>query len=273
MTDCVKIHGTRLRRKSILPGVFIFLFFGASLFSQENILKPTRQSALDAFSKGNMEKALIQFKELSLDYPKDPLYKYYCGVILVNLERDPDSASLYLRQAQLESAAIKTIPNDASFYLGRALQMCGNFGEAVKSYNRFTELVGKKAAKERSVPQFIQQCNEKKGELITAKKVNSTDSVVAKRETRIIKAEILTKPEPDTNGFIKKTLPEGYEKLLNDALTYQLRTDSLVRITDSLKQVPGNDPLAAKQKNRVYISNLERLAAADQKLANESFIF
>jgi tetratricopeptide (TPR) repeat protein/predicted HTH domain antitoxin len=266
----VKIPGNLPLRKTILPVVINFLFFAASLFSQENSVKPTRQSALDAFSKGNYEKALIQFKELSSDYPKDPLYKYYCGVTLVNLEKDPLSATEFLRQAQQESAAIKTIPNDASFFLGRAFQMCGNFGDAIKSYNQFTEQVGKKAAKERSTPQFIQQCNEKKGEFISTRKVNTGDTIAAKSDKRIIKAEILIKHESDTGSEIKNTLPDGYEKLLNDALTYQFRADSLFRVVDSLKQSTGNSSQADKQQYKANISSLEQLAMADQKLANEN---
>ena len=77
-------------------------------------------------------------------------------------------------------------------------------------------------------------------------------------------------PEPDTNALIKRALPKGYEKLLNDALTYQFRTDSLVRISDSLKRKSVNYSPADKQKIRASIIDIEKLAAADQKLANES---
>jgi len=153
----------------LIPALFIVLSISYA-FAQNLQSKPTRQSALDAFSKGNYELAYNQFNELSTSYPRDPLYKYYCGVSLVKLEREPDKASTLLKEAQQGSAAIRTIPSDALFYLGRAQQLSGNFSEAVKSYNLYTEQAGKKTARETLTPQFIQQCNDRKGEIVLAEK-------------------------------------------------------------------------------------------------------
>ena len=145
-----------------IPAIF-FILWSSAAFPQNQPARPTRQSALDAFSKGNFELAYIQFNELLTIYTKDPLYKYFCGVSLVKLERDPVKASSLLKEALQGSAAIRTIPSDGIFYLGRAQQMSGNFSEAIKSYNLYAEQVGKKLARETFTPQFIQQCNEKKG--------------------------------------------------------------------------------------------------------------
>src|SRR5664279_3996895 len=98
-----------------------------NLFPQNVQNKPTRQSSFEAFSQGNYEKAYNEFRELLLTYSKDPLYKYYSGVCLIMLNRD--------------------------------------LGEATESYNQYTAKVGKKIAKEMGVPEFLQQCIQKKGEV------------------------------------------------------------------------------------------------------------
>jgi hypothetical protein len=43
------------------------------VYSQNQAQKPTRQSAFDAFTKGNFEDAAGQFEMLSSTYPKDPV--------------------------------------------------------------------------------------------------------------------------------------------------------------------------------------------------------
>jgi tetratricopeptide (TPR) repeat protein len=109
-----------------------------NLFSQNIQLKPTRQSSFEAFSIGNYEQAYKEFSELLLTYSKDPLYKYYSGVCLVKMNRDPDKALALLKQALQGSAVVKTLPTDAYFYLGRTQQMSGLFTEALESYKLFT---------------------------------------------------------------------------------------------------------------------------------------
>ena len=137
----------------------------SNLFSQETQTKPTRQSSFEAFSQGNYEKAYIQFRELLKTYSKDPLYKYYSGVCLVKLNKDPGEAVNLLQQSLQTAGAVKTLPSDGLFYLGRAQQMSGKFSEAALSYDQFTKQAGKKAARELGVPEFIQQCNLKKGQI------------------------------------------------------------------------------------------------------------
>src|ERR1035437_3774510 len=136
-----------------------------NLFSQTVQTKPTRQSSFEAFSQGNYEKAYTEFRELLLTYTKDPLYQYYSGVCLVKLNKDPGEAIKLLQQALQGSGSVKTLPADGLFYLGRARQMSGKFSEASESYNLYTDRVGKKAAKEMGVSEFLQQCTQKKGQV------------------------------------------------------------------------------------------------------------
>ena len=246
-----------------------------SLFSQNNILKPTRQSSFEAYSKGNFEQAYFEFSELLKTYSKDPLYKYYSGVCLVKLKRNPAEAILHLEQALQGAAVVKTLPSDALFYLGRAQQMSGKYTEALGSYNLYTGQVGKKAAKEQGVPEFILQCNEKKGALSDAE-INPVALSKNNKPENI--QQNVNSPRKDTvqqsvnKGVSEKAfLTPGYEKLLDDAIKFQFKADSLSSLSTDLKKelvkLPDNQKSALKGK----ISEIDILAAAFQKSADQKY--
>jgi hypothetical protein len=253
-----------------------FILFSASVFSQSQQVKATRQSALDAFSKGNFEAAYIQFSELSANYPRDPLYKYYCGVSLVKLEKEPGKATSLLKDAKKESLAIRAIPDDAAFYLGRALQMEGNFADAINSFKLFSEQAGKKTAKDYLTSNYIQQCNEKKGAIVIGKPA----------EKEIIKKDTLPQIKKDQiikTGKVKNIIPDSvmkkeaapsmeYVNLLNEALNYQYDADSLISLVsvyrNQLAKTSNEDKAALKAR----ISETEKLAAANQKNADEKLV-
>ncbi|MBA4321369.1 MAG: hypothetical protein C0408_00980 [Odoribacter sp.] len=255
----------------------LFLVLSSSpAFPQNQPSKPTRQSALDAFSKGNYELAYIQFNELSANFPRDPIYKYYCGILLVKLERDPVNASSLLKEALQGSAAIRTIPSDGLFYLGRAHQLSGNFSEAIKSYNLYTELVGKKNAKENLTSQFIQQCNERKGELVLS---GATEKEVIKKsaelELKNEKAILTGKTEtynPETIVREENSMPEEYRKKLNDVLNYQFAADSLMKLADLCRKQLQYASVSEKPALKSKISEIEQLAGDFQKRAKEEIL-
>jgi hypothetical protein len=242
-------------------------------FSQDQQSRPTRQAALDAFSKGNFELALIQFNELSLSYPRDPLYKYYCGVLLVKLEKDPVKAVTLLREALMGSAAIRAVPLDATFYLGRAQQLSGEFNEAIKSYNLYTEQAGKKTAKEILTPNYIEQCNKKEGEVRiakTAEKVNiRKDSIPSLKQEKISLNEKSDNHDFDTTKKKDVILPPDYEKLVNKALDFQFRADSLSKLADLYHKQLKDTLIIDNSELRTKIADNEKLAGMNQKMANE----
>jgi hypothetical protein len=274
--DYLKIMINRAGNKFIFILVIFFVLSISYAFSQGQQSKPTRQSALDVFSKGNYELAFIQFNELSAIFPKDPLYKYYCGVSLVKLERDPIKALALLKDAQQGSAAIRTIPSDVLFYMGRAQQLSGNFSDAIKSFNVYTEQVGKKTAKETLTPQFIQQCNERKGGILPAKTVNTEiikrDSILPVISEKKKPVEEIVNQKPGTGIKTVKSLPEGYEKQVNEALNYQFRADSLLKLADLYRKQSENAPVPERASLKTRISEIEKLAAVNQKLANEKML-
>jgi tetratricopeptide (TPR) repeat protein len=245
--------------------LFMLLLLSGSCFhpvlSQNVQTKPTRQSSTAAFTKGDYEKAYSDFKELLIIYPKDPLYKYYSGVCLVKLNRNSINAESYLRDAlQSSSSSVKTLPSDALFYLGRAQQMSGKFSEATESYNQYTQLVGKKTAKDMAVPDFIEQCNDKKGK---------TD-VIKSDQAAEIEAEAVS-PSQVVEDTIKNKIPARFEKLLDEALIFQGKADSLNALaTNQKKQL---DKLAPSEKKalKAKITEYEVAAASYQKSADQKY--
>jgi hypothetical protein len=264
----------RTLNKFIFSLTVVFMLSAFSAFSQNQPSKPTRQSALDAFSKGNFELAYRQFNELSASYPKDPLYKYYCGASLVSLERDPAKAVTLLKEALRGTAAIRTIPADGLFFLGRAQQQSGDYTGAINSYTLYSDQAGKKIAKEAMIPQFIQQCNEEKGALAPVKPLEEVkvrkDSIPAVvGQNTLINDNVETK---DTTGQSEKPLPEGYEQLINEALDWQFRADSLSMVADKYRQQLDKTQASEKPALKAKITEAEQLAGSSQKKSNEKLV-
>jgi tetratricopeptide (TPR) repeat protein len=247
----------------------------SNLFSQNIQTKPTRQSSFEAFSQGNYEKAYSEFKDLLQTYSKDPLYKYYSGVCLVKLSKDPGEAVTLLQQALQAAGAVKTLPSDGLFYLGRAQQMSGKYSEAAQSYNLFTNQVGKKASKEMGVPEFIQQCIQKKGQVADSQlkplgnlKNDKTDS--SKIEVKpTIKEPIQKTTEKAASA--KVNLPVNYEKILDEAIEFQFKADSVTSIVNEQKKqiekLSGTEKLALKIK----LNENEKTAASFQTSADQKY--
>jgi tetratricopeptide (TPR) repeat protein len=246
------------------------LFCGNNLFSQDSQPKPTRQSSIEAFTKGDYEQAYNGFSELLTKYPKDPLYKYYSGVCLVKMNRDQGNALTLLSQALQGSAMVRTLPSDALFWLGRAQQMSGWFTEAVDSYNSFTELAGKKVARELGVDDFIQQCNLGKGKVAESKAIPEPKKEI-KPEAKVQE----NKKVPDNNIIKgkaeKQDLPAEYDRILSEALAYQLKADSLYRIADEQKKSLEKLNYTEKTRMKAVITNTENLAASYQKKADQKY--
>jgi tetratricopeptide (TPR) repeat protein len=256
--------------KQIIILLLIFLIGAAytDLFSQNNLSKPTRQSSLEAFSKGNYEQAFNEFRELLLTYSKDPLYKYYSGVCLVKLNKKPSDAVDFLQQALNGAGVVRSLPADALFYLGRAQQMSGKFTEAVGTYNLFTEQAGKKASRELGVPEFINQCNERRGAVAEAE--IKKDQIIIHDTATVRKKDILpVKPEKIVQEKVYTT--ENYENILDEALKFQFKADSLNALVAQMKKelliIPDNQKPFLKEK----ISGNELLASTLQKSADQKY--
>jgi tetratricopeptide (TPR) repeat protein len=246
-----------------------------NLFAQNVQSKPTRQSSFEAFSQGNYEKAYNEFRELLLTYSKDPLYKYYSGVCLVMLNRDPGEAIKLLGEALQGGDAVRSLPSEGLFYLGRAQQMAGRFSEATQSFDQYTAKVGKKAAKEMGVPDFLQQCAQKKGQVEASELKPAADLKNIKTDTsKTVVKPIIKEPVQKTaekTDAPKVVLPKGYENLLNEAIKFQAKADSLLELAgDQRKELEKISP-SEKSVLKDKISNNEKLSASFQKLADQKY--
>jgi tetratricopeptide (TPR) repeat protein len=247
---------------------------GSCLLSQANQQKPTRQSAIDAFSKGDYEQAYNDFSQLLQKYSKDPIYKYYTGACLVELKRSPAEALQLIEQSLKTATVVKPLPTVARYYLGRAQQMTGKYSEAIKSYNLFTEEAGKKASREKGTQELIQQCKEGKGEIkevpvatIEKPKPDTLTETKAANKT----AAIATVPAIASAAVPAKSMSLSYEKLIDQGTEFQFLADSLHDLT--ARQRKDIEILSDPQKSdfQKKIDENEKLEAEYQKSADQKF--
>lgn len=267
-----------VKRKSgiifILIPAGLFLF--NSLCAQITQPAPTRQSSIEAFSKGNYEQAYNGFNQLLLKYPKDPLYKYYSGACLVLMKRTPEYAMTLLQQALKGASVVRSLPPDARFYLGRAQQMSGKFTDAVESYATYTEEVGKKKAREQNVPAYIQESKDKKGMLAVVNEMlpAAGDSGVKSITTgpagqSITGSEGIAAPRKENS--VRKDLPADYENTLDEALKLQYKADSLNLLAEEQRKQIEKVPESERSSLKMKISQNEMLASSYQKSADTKY--
>ena len=245
-------------------------------YSQSVTQKVTRQSAIEAFGRDDFKSALDQFSELSLLYPRDPLYKYYCGVCMVKLESDPAKASSLLSDAIKGSAAIRTVPSDGFFYLGRAQQMAGRFEEAIQSYNSYSVLVDRRTLKTMNLDGFIQQCRDGKGR-IAFSEANKNEEVKPFKEDKSVPvtARAVNRPDPASEKPLNNQvsdnirLPGSYEGLMSQAVDLQYKSDSLNRIISSYKSRVDVAQSSEKQVLKVKIDELAAESVKYRKMAGD----
>jgi tetratricopeptide (TPR) repeat protein len=259
------------RQKILLILLLIVIVVPETLFCQNAPSKPTRQSSLEAFAKNNYEQAYREFKELLVTYSKDPLYKYYSGVCLVKLNRNPLESESLLKQAIQSSAVLKSLPSDALFYLGRAQQMAGKYIEASGTYNLFIDQIGKKTSKEYNVADFIQQCSEKKGKITEPEASSELENKVIENNPQPVVKAIESNPVERKDTVAKKPVPSAFDRILDDALELQIKADSLNRLASDQKRQLNNSPAAEKSNLKTKIAETEAAAVSFQKAADQKY--
>lgn len=258
--------------------VFFFILITdlacAGLFSQEDVQKTKRQVALDAYTNGDYAAAYADFADLLKTYPKDPLYKYYSGASLVKLGRDPGEAVTLLQEAVKGSTGIKNVPDDVLFYLGRSQQMSGMFKEAINSFNLFSEKAGKKISRDYQSDKYIEECMGGKGVITKADYVSdeNNEKVISagKPQEAEPSAEIVKTGQPVVKPVqVREATPEQYDRLLSEAMDYQVKADSLSALAFEKKLGYNNVPSSQKPSVKAQITELETLSLKYQKLADE----
>jgi hypothetical protein len=219
----------------------------------------------------------MEFSELLLVYTKDPLYKYYSGVCLVKMNREPLKASELIDQSLKGASPVKSVSDDAWFYLGRARQMSGNYLSAIEAYNVFTDQAGKKKAKELNVPQYIQECRESKGaipEPVTPVAVKTEEvkqeSIPGENNAAAAAVPVMA-PVPAKNAAPRMSVSSEYELILSQALDYQVKADSLSTLAEKERANLNSLPPAERQKGVAAISAYEAQASSYQKQADAKY--
>jgi tetratricopeptide (TPR) repeat protein len=242
-----QFHSMRLKALIISIIMMPVLACPADLHGQKQV-QPTRQLALEAFSSGNYSEAFSAFSDLLVTYPRDPLYKFYAGASLVELGRDPVTASDLLKQA-IDAASFKTLPPDAFFYLGRAEQMQGNFDEAIRAYNRFGVEAGRRASRQRNVEDYIQQSRNRQGRI--------------QAQTIVAQTPADEKKEPNPPAAKRnESLPPAVEKNMGETLEKQFRSDSIARAAAGAKTAQQRQVTPVKEPVQ---QNMPEKAAVQQK--------
>jgi len=248
----------------------------SNLYSQQASPKPTRQSSFEAFSQGNYEKAYMQFRELLVTYPKDPLYKYYSGVCLVKMGKEPGEAAILLYEAMQGGSGVKTLPSDGLFYLGRAQQMGGRFSEATETFDSYTKQVGKKAAKDLGVQEYLKECGMQKGKIPEAEAIllSETKKEVLPEPKVEIKPEVkpeVAKPINATSKPVNDNKPLSYEQILSQALEFQFKADSVTSVVSKQKKDLELLSGAEKLSLKLEANDNEKLAAVFQSSADQKY--
>ena len=253
----------------------LLILIPEEIYSQNIQTRPLRQSSIEAFAAGDYEKAFSGFSDLLITYPKDPLYKYYSGVCLVNLRRDPEMAVSLLSDARQSADIVRAVPADVMFWLGRAQQMSGKYSEAIFSFNEYSEQAGRRAAREMDIPKYIQECNAGKGALSLPETMLTSEhstSVTDKQEPdkgwSDQEGSGMSQINPEQAG---EALPEAYDKILSEALTYQYKADSISGITGEEKRDLENSDNKDKDDLKSKIAENEKTAILFQEKADKKY--
>jgi tetratricopeptide (TPR) repeat protein len=259
----------------LLPAILIMLMLASPpLLSQENSQRPSKSVAQDAWDRGNYETAYEHYNGLLLLYSRDPLYKYYTGACLVNLQRDIPRAIELLGSAINSSVKIKSVPDDVWFWYGRALQMNSNFAQATDAYNKFTRAAGRRMAQEYKVQTFMDQCNAGLGavdmEHEAVGTVQGTVSTGQEEESMGKRTETVEKKETGEKNY-NANVPAEYEAVLAEAVKIQHQADSLAGIAEGARRdLEETAPERAEEQQQRTVE-IEKKASDKQEEANNVF--
>ncbi len=289
--------------------ILLLLLQSWPLQGQEGALQPSKAAAEAAWNRGNYEAAYAHFNGLLLLYSRDPVYKYYTGACLTELQRDMPRAVELLGSAINSSVNIKSVPDEVWFYYGRALQMSGNFYDARDAYNRFARVAGRRLAQEYDIQGYIDQCARGEGAMDvvqvatvaesqerrapgTEKSSQGTEpsSVGASGGGTLIRQKSVVKgTEPSSVGASANDTslrqgsggrstepssarrPEDYERVLAVAVKVQHEADSLAAIADV--EASELDKMAPESDEAMQRRAAESREKADAKQAEADALF
>jgi len=208
--------------------VFIFTVFNVTPQTLKPDEKLIEEKGILHFNEGEFPKSLFYFNKLLEIYPRDPLFNYYAGVSHTELETQLDEA-IY----QLKIASLKDVPDNVYFYLGKANHVSENYDDAEKYYEMYLSLGDKKEIEEFQVQRLLQMCQSK---------INPETSVSGVEKGNRRSEEIPVIGNEDDKTGEEKTISDdkqeitGYDELVEEALKWQIKADSVRRRLDEKRQ-------------------------------------
>jgi hypothetical protein len=151
--------------------------------------------------------------------------------------------------------------------------MSGKYLEAAGSYKSYSELVGKKASKEMGVPDLMQQCADKKGQIAVSE--FKPEVIQETKIQEVIKTEpVQAFPEPvqkvaPATTAAKENLPSNYERILREAVEFQFKADSVTDIVNNQKKEIIKLSESEKSSLRAKILQNEKIASSFQSKADQ----
>lgn len=115
---------------------FLLIFAGGVLRSEAQNSDTTdpglKERALERFDSKEYDLAMSDYRILMDKFPRDPMYKYYCGVCMVELNLDYEEAV-----EMLHFSSSRGVPRDVYYYLGEAYRRMYDFKKAKQYYIQF----------------------------------------------------------------------------------------------------------------------------------------
>ncbi len=114
-----------------------------------------RERALERFENGEFDDALFDYRILMNKFSRDPMYKYYCGACMVELNMDYEDAV-----EMLHFSSTRGVPKDVYYYLGEAYRKMYDFQKAKQYYLRFDKEASRALTKKKNSKLLIRSVNE-----------------------------------------------------------------------------------------------------------------
>ena len=126
--------------------VFLIMFSMGMNYSMGQVSDTAKvalkERASEKFESGNFEDALSDYRILMDKFPRDPLYKYYCGVCMVELNLDYEEAV-----EMLHFSSTRGVPDDVYYYLGEAYRRMYDFQKSKQYFLQFDKEASRAMAK------------------------------------------------------------------------------------------------------------------------------
>ncbi|MBN1388028.1 MAG: SPOR domain-containing protein [Bacteroidales bacterium] len=268
--------------RKLLTVILATIIFCLPVFAQDPDFVPDRDIAERAFNNEDYTTALKHYRALLDRFSADPVYKYHTGACMVELNENPDRAKLLIDDAIINSSSIRQVPSKAWYFLGRAYQLSGDFDLAAEAYNTFKGYARRKEIKALGINELIEECEEGIGEIQQLEpetEEEKTDKVVEEElqeqeEDAVrpsIMDDVIKNDTADADLKPALTAVDKYETLAREALGYQFKADSLLRLADRYRATLHELSESDKQTVRAKILSLEQSAFEYQKIADEKY--